>query len=170
MIIGYRELGSRMSFRENGKAPSRRGFLKFMAGLAALAGVGRPVFGAAKAKPTEPKIEPGDFRQALDEALNGQSWTASSEITLEVPQLAENGAIVPITVESRLPNTERILIFAEKNPAPLLAQFRFAPEADGWVSLRIKLNETGPVMAIAESGGKFYGTEKQVKVMVGGCG
>jgi sulfur-oxidizing protein SoxY len=175
-IVGFpplfrlREFPKNMTFRKNDAVLSRRGFLKSMAGLIALAGLGRSVFGAVKPKPVGPKAEPGTFRQALAEALQGQSWMESGEIMLEVPQLAENGAIVPITVESRLPNTERILIFAEKNPVPLLAQFRFAPGADGWVSLRIKLNETGPVMAVAESGGKFYGTEKRVKVMVGGCG
>jgi sulfur-oxidizing protein SoxY len=151
-------------------AKSRRTFLKRIAGIAVLAGLG-PGLGRARPKaPAEPEENSDAFRRALAEALNGRSWTESGAVTLEVPQLAENGAIVPITVESRLPETRRILIFAERNPGPLLAQFHFEPDADGWVSLRIKLNETGPVLAIAESEGRFYGTRKQVKVMVGGCG
>ena len=113
---------------------------------------------------------PSAFRIALDEALQGRSWAESDALTLKIPPIAENGAIVPATVESRLPNTKRIFIFAEKNPGPLLARFRFEPGTDGWVSLRLKLNESGPVLAIAESNGKFFGTQKRVRVMVGGCG
>lgn len=78
--------------------------------------------------------------------------------------------MVPITIESLLPDTRRILIFAEKNPAPLLAEFWFEPGADPWVSLRLKLNETGPVLVITEAGGRFYGVTADVRVMVGGCG
>lgn len=149
---------------------SRRTFLTWLAGLVALAAGWSSGLRARPKIPAEPGPEQGRFEQILAEALNGRTWIESAAVTLEVPQLAENGAIVPITVESRLPNTERILIFAEKNPGPLLAHFRFEPGTDGWVSLRIKLNETGPVLAVAESEGKFYGVQKQVKVMLGGCG
>lgn len=110
------------------------------------------------------------LRQALAVALAGKTWAESGAVILEIPQLAENGAIVPVTVQSRLPNTGRILIFAEKNPNPLLAQFRFEPGTEPWVSLRLKLNDTGPVLAIAESEGAFFGAQKWVRVMVGGCG
>jgi sulfur-oxidizing protein SoxY len=146
--------------------PSRRGFLKTLGLGAVFGGVWRTGRSAAP-KAAEP---PGDLRKALAEALDGRPWTLSDAVRLEVPQLAENGAIVPITAESTLPDTTRILIFGEKNPGPLLAAFRFEPGADGWVSLRVKLNDSGRVLAIAEAGGKFYGTEKKVRVMVGGCG
>ena len=84
--------------------------------------------------------------------------------------MAENGAIVPISVESRLPNISRMLIFVEKNPTPLAAQIRFEPGTDGFASLRLKMNETSSILVIAESEGKFFGTQKIVKIMVGGCG
>lgn len=137
----------------------RREVLRWLAGWGACLGLGRPVVAAS---------DPG--AAAIAEALAGKGWTASVEVRLEVPPLAENGAIVPITVESRLPDTRRILVFAARNPGPLLAQFHFEPGAEAWVSLRIKLNESGPVLAVAESGGKFYGVEQPVKVMLGGCG
>jgi len=111
-----------------------------------------------------------DFNQMITKALNGQSWQPSDAIHLDVPQLAENGAIVPLTIESQLPDTRRLLIFAEKNPGPLLAEFHFEPGANPWASLRVKLNETGPVLLIAESEGQYYGTKTTVKVMLGGCG
>jgi sulfur-oxidizing protein SoxY len=106
----------------------------------------------------------------LRQALGGQNWEPSPDVLIQVPPLAENGAIVPITVESRLPGTRRLLILAGNNPGPLLAEFRFEPGADPWVSLRLKLNASGPVLAIAEASGRFHGAEVPVKVMVGGCG
>lgn len=111
-----------------------------------------------------------DFNQVITRTLNGQTWQQTDAIKLDVPQFAENGAIVPITVESLLPNTRRILIFAEKNPGPLLAEFQLEPGADPWVSLRVKLNETGPVLAVVKVAGKYYGHAMPVKVMLGGCG
>lgn len=149
---------------------ARRAFLWRIAGFVALA-AGWLEWGRAGAKPAAvPEPEAGAFGRVLAEALDGQPWTESESVLFEAPQQAENGSIVPVTVESRLPDTSRILIFAEKNPGPLLAQFRFEPGIEAWVSLRLKLNETGPVLAVAESGGRFYGVRKMVRVMVGGCG
>lgn len=111
-----------------------------------------------------------DFNQVITQALNRQTWQPTDAIQLDVPQLAENGAIVPLTIESHLPDTRRLLIFAEKNPGPLLAEFHFEPGVSPWASLRVKLNESGPVLLIAESEGQYYGTETTVKVLLGGCG
>lgn len=147
---------------------SRRGFLRRVAGWMAAASLWRPASGQPKAPPAAP--QPDALRKALAEALHGQDWTESGQITLDVPQVAENGAIVPVTVESRLPDTQSIFLFAERNPGPLLARFDFEPGADAWVSLRVKLNESGPVLAVAESQGRFYGVVRPVRVMVGGCG
>ena len=113
---------------------------------------------------------PGDVRPVLATALGGKSWVPSESVRLQVPQAAENGAIVPITVESHLPSTRRILIVAEKNPGPLIAEFTFDEGADAWASTRIKLNDSGPVLAIAETEGQFHGTQIEVRVMKGGCG
>ncbi|BBA37212.1 putative secreted protein [Methylocaldum marinum] len=149
-------------------ALSRRNFIRMLAALAALVSPPLPAFGAAKSRAS--KRSDNDFSRLLAETLAGASWTETDRITLEVPYLAENGAIVPLSVESSLPNTSRILIFVEKNPTPLVAQFRFQPGADGFASLRLKMNETSPILIIAESEGRFFGTQKLVKVMIGGCG
>jgi sulfur-oxidizing protein SoxY len=111
-----------------------------------------------------------DLNKVLYNALKGHIWYPSDAIQLDVPLLAENGAIVPITIQSHLPATRRLLIFAENNPRPQLAEFHFDPGVSPWASLRVKLNESGPVLVIAESEGNFYGIQKPVKVMVGGCG
>lgn len=152
----------------------RRGFLKLLLGWLAwplgwrgAGAAGQP--GLVQA-PSARRPAAGDFNQALTSALGGQPWLPSDAVRLKIPQIAENGAMVPITVESLLPDTRRILVFAEKNPDPLLAEFHFESGADPWVSLRLKLNETGPVLAIAESGARFHGATANVKVMLGGCG
>ncbi len=151
--------------------PRRRALgliLQALAGL--LAGFAHgPVWAARRpAKVAPPPAS--SFQRALATALNGQPWQPSDALRMDIPQLAENGAIVPVTVESLLPDTRRLLIFAEHNPGPLLAEFHFEPGADPWISLRLKLNATGPVLAIAEAGGQFYGAQTVVKVMIGGCG
>ena len=110
------------------------------------------------------------LQAVLRDALQGQSWMPSPHITLDVPELAENGAMVPVTVESHLPDTLELLVFAEPNPVPLSARFHFMPEAVPWVSLRLRLNESGGVLVIAKTPKGYFGTRRQVKVMLGGCG
>lgn len=149
-------------------AQSRRNFFRALAASVVLSGPWAAVLGAAKSKAPQ-RMENG-FSRLLADVLAGASWTETDRIAIDVPDLAENGAIVPVSVESQLPNTSRILIFVEKNPTPLAAQIRFQPGADGFASLRLKMNGTGPILVIAESEGKFFGTQKTVKVMVGGCG
>ena len=150
---------------------SRRGFLKLWTRLVALPALWRTATAAGKVTIPKAQTAPiGNFQKALDVALGGLGWQASPEIKMDVPPLAENGAMVPMTVESLLPDTRRILIFAEKNPGPLLAECQFEPGADPWVALRLKLNDSGPVLAVAESAGQFYGAQTTFKVMVGGCG
>jgi sulfur-oxidizing protein SoxY len=149
---------------------SRRAFLRSIRALTALVAAGLPLFGRAATKKPATSGADHTLQRALAEALDGKSWTATDRIAFEVPDLAENGAIVPISVESRLPNTGQILIFVEKNPNPLSARFHFEAGADGFVSLRIKMNETSDVLAIAESEGRYFGVRKTVRVMLGGCG
>lgn len=110
------------------------------------------------------------LEQAMAREIGARKPAESREVTLEVPQIAEDGAVVPITVESRLPNVEAILIFVEKNPTPLAARFQMDQSMDPFVSLRIKMNETGDVIAVVKSGDDFFGARKKVKVVVGGCG
>ncbi|SMF95793.1 sulfur-oxidizing protein SoxY [Methylomagnum ishizawai] len=160
-----------MTMQAQDGAGTRRGFLRWLAGWAAALAGGRPLWGAARSATAGGGDPPsGAFPAALAAVLGGRDWTESPAVALEVPSLAENGAIVPVTVESRLPDTTRLFIFAENNPGPLLARFDFEHGADGYASLRVKLNASGPVLALVEAGGRFYGASRQVRVMVGGCG
>jgi sulfur-oxidizing protein SoxY len=94
----------------------------------------------------------------------------SKEIAITAPDIAENGAVVPIAVTSRIPNTQSISIIAEKNPFPLAATFDLANGAEPYASVRIKMGQTSNVRAVIKADGKFYTAAKEVKVTVGGCG
>lgn len=91
-------------------------------------------------------------------------------IQLTVPEIAENGAIVPVSVVSTLPNVEQITIFADKNPNVMAANFVFPPGTEGVVTTRVKMAKTSNIVALVKADGKFYIIAKEVKVTAGGCG
>ena len=96
--------------------------------------------------------------------------TDSKDITIKAPDIAENGAVVPVEVTSNIAGTSGIAIIAEKNATPLVAEFDFAGGAQGYISTRIKMGSTSLVRAIVNAGGKSYTATKEVKVTIGGCG
>jgi sulfur-oxidizing protein SoxY len=110
---------------------------------------------------------------SVDGALAGleaKSPQPSKEIVLIAPDLAENGAIVQVEVESRIPNTEAIAIISDKNPTPLIANFVFSDGTDPYVVTRIKMAETSELRAVVKAGGRYYSASRKVEVAVGGCG
>ena len=94
----------------------------------------------------------------------------SKDIVIRAPDIAENGAVVPIDVTSNIPGTTSISVFIEKNPFPYTGTFDFAEGAVPFVHLRAKLGESTPVRVVVAAGGKYYTTAKEVKVTIGGCG
>jgi sulfur-oxidizing protein SoxY len=102
--------------------------------------------------------------------LGASNPVESRDIIITAPDIAENGAVVPVAVTSKIPNTESIAILAEKNPFPLAASFDIAPSMDAYVSTRLKMGQTTDVRAIVKAGGKYFTAAKEVKVTVGGCG
>ena len=94
----------------------------------------------------------------------------SKDIAIRAPDIAENGAVVPIDVTSSIPGTTSISVFIEKNPFPYTGTFDFSQGAVPFVHLRAKLGESTPVRVVAAAGGKYYTTAKEVKVTIGGCG
>jgi sulfur-oxidizing protein SoxY len=107
---------------------------------------------------------------AVEALLGGKDMTESGDITIKAPDIAENGAVVPVQVDTSLSGVESIAIIAEKNPSPLIASFKFAENAIGYVSTRIKMGQTSNVIAVVAAGGKLYHAKKEVKVTIGGCG
>ena len=103
-------------------------------------------------------------------SLGAANAADSKEIVITAPDIAENGAVVPVAVTSRIPNTESISIVTEKNPFPLAATFDVANGGEPYVSTRIKMGETSNVRAVVKAGGRFYTAVKEVKITIGGCG
>lgn len=111
--------------------------------------------------------------KALADALKGLGATnliESNDISITAPDIAENGAIVPVAVTSKIPNTQSISILAEKNPFPLAATFDVSGGGDSYISTRLKMGQTSDVRAVVKADGKFYTAAKEVKITVGGCG
>jgi sulfur-oxidizing protein SoxY len=103
-------------------------------------------------------------------ALGGGGSTPSSAIEITAPDIAENGAVVPIAVESKLPKTQAIAILIEKNPNTLSAEFDIPSGTDPFVSTRVKMGETSNVYALVIADGKYFHATKEIKVTIGGCG
>ena len=112
--------------------------------------------------------------KSIQDAIKGVTGTdatvASGEIKIKAPDIAENGAVVPVTVSSSIAGAESIAIVIAKNGTPLAANFKLSSSAKGYVSTRVKMGKTSDVIAVVKAGGKVYSAKKEVKVTIGGCG
>ena len=152
---------------------SRRNFLKTasyvgVASVALSAGVLTPqrVLGAYN----KAAFEAEDVGTALNASMGTDQHSASDQIKLKAPDIAENGAVVPITVSSELGNVDSIAIVVTGNAVPLTSTYSLAAGTEPFVSTRVKMGKTSDVVAVLKSGGKLYSTTKEVKVTIGGCG
>ncbi|HUL66971.1 MAG TPA: thiosulfate oxidation carrier protein SoxY [Burkholderiaceae bacterium] len=103
-------------------------------------------------------------------ALGGSSAAESKDITMTVPDIAENGAVVPVAVASRIPGTQNIYILVEKNPNTLAAGFTLPQGTEPSISTRVKMAQTSNVLAVVKANDQFYVASREVKVTLGGCG
>ena len=152
---------------------TRRTVLRGAGGVGVLsaliaAGVLKPT-AAYAAEWNKAAFEAHDTAGAL-KGIGAGAPAESKDLLLKVPDIAENGAVVPVDVISNIPNTTSISILVDKNPSPLSASFDFANGALPEVSARLKMGQTSMVKAVAKADGKFYTAQKEVKVTVGGCG
>lgn len=144
---------------------TRRSFLRSAIGLLLAGAAGR----AWPKKPPSP-LEPSKLTRAIDAETGGLKPTESAEVRLAAPDIAEDGALVPVTVECAFPETGMIWIFVEKNPEPLATRFRLSAGLDPFVSLRVKMNESCDLVALAQVGEAYFIARKFVRVVLGGCG
>lgn len=150
----------------------RRNFLKAGGGwslVAVLAAAGMLPSQAALADWNKSAFDGKTVAETL-KALGIEPATASASLVLTVPDIADNGAVVPVQIASRLAGTTRLALMVEKNPNTLTAVFEILPDAVPEVSTRIKMAQTSNVVAIAIAEGKVYSATKEVKVTLGGCG
>jgi sulfur-oxidizing protein SoxY len=115
-------------------------------------------------------FEAKEMGAALTSLLGGADAADSADIEVKAPEIAENGAVVPVTVSSSISDVESISILAAKNPVPLVASFMMGPGAVAYASTRIKMGATGDVVGVVKAGGKLYKASREVKVTIGGCG
>lgn len=153
----------------------RRTMLKGVSASGALAaalaaGVLRPTQVLAAEEWNKAAFEAKEIGAAM-KGLGASSAADSKDILLKAPDIAENGAVVPVEVVSNIPNTISIALLSLKNPLPLSAAFDFANGALPEIQVRMRLAETTQVKAVVKAGdGKFYTAQKEVKVTAGGCG
>lgn len=100
----------------------------------------------------------------------GGSPAESADIAITAPDIAENGAVVPVGVTSKIPNTQAVYILVEKNPNMMAAGFSIPQGTEPNVATRIKMGQTSNVYAVVKAGDKYYVASKEVKVTLGGCG
>jgi sulfur-oxidizing protein SoxY len=109
-------------------------------------------------------------KELIKELFGDANIEESTQINIKAPEIAENGAVVPISVKSDLPKVESVSVLVDKNPRPLAAQFVMQPVNNSVISTRLKLAETSSVTAIVKSNGHLYSSTKMIKVTIGGCG
>lgn len=141
---------------------NRRTFLA--AGLGALL-----ISSAARAAWPEAAFEAERADDVLAK-LGGADAAASDAITITAPDIAENGAVVPISVSTTLPEVTRVSILVASNPLPLTSIYDLAAGSVPYVATRVKMLKTSDVVALVEAGGKTYAATREVKVTIGGCG
>jgi len=150
----------------------RRTFIKGSAATGALAlavSAGLLVPKSVLAAWPENAFKQKELNDAID-ALFGTSKTEDGKIEISAPEIAENGAVVPISVTTKIPNVQSIGVFVSKNPQPLTCSYDFQGTLDGFVSTRIKMGETSDIIAVVKAESGLFSTKKTVKVTIGGCG
>lgn len=145
------------------------------AGSVALAGLGvvvlpaPSVFAAANDKYPEDAFKQKDSKEAI-RLLYGRTAEPSDKIKLDAPEIAENGAVVPISVSTSLADVTSVAFVVPENPNVLAAYYKIPQGTMPNVANRLKMAKTSNVTVIVEAGGKLFSATKEVKVTVGGCG
>ncbi len=144
------------------------------AGAVALVGLGSTAFGWPAFAAANDKYPAEAFKQKSDadaiKLLYGKAAEASDKIKLDAPEIAENGAVVPVSVTTTLADVTSISFLVSANPIALVASYKIPAGTMPGVANRIKMAQTSKVTVVVEAGGKLYSTDKEVKVTVGGCG
>jgi sulfur-oxidizing protein SoxY len=163
-----------MTTTDHGFSAMRRLILQGAATVA-LIGLGNLPFGLAPAYAAANDKYPEEaFRQKSDadaiKSLYGKTAEASDKVKLDAPEIAENGAVVPVSVSTTLADVTSISFLVAENPNALIASYKIPAGTVPAIANRIKMAKTSNVIVVVEAGGKLYSATKEVKVTVGGCG
>ena len=157
------------------RLPVTRRLVLCGAGSIALTGLGiglfraAPALAAANDKYPEDAFKQKDGKEAI-KLLYGRAAEPSDKIKLDAPEIAENGAVVPVSVSTTLADVASIAFVVPENPNPLAAYYKIPQGTLPNIANRLKMAKTTSVIALVEAGGKLFSATKEVKVTVGGCG
>jgi sulfur-oxidizing protein SoxY len=151
---------------------NRRDFMQFTGVVGALVATG--LLSAEQALAQQANWNKSAFEaKSLAEAvkaLGGAGVSESKDITITGPDIAENGAVVPVGVTSKVPGTQAVYILVEKNPSIVAAGFNIPAGTEANVSTRIKMGQSSNVIGLVKANNQYYMASKEVKVTLGGCG
>jgi sulfur-oxidizing protein SoxY len=162
-----------MDMTDVGFSATRRLILQG-AGAVALVGLGNIPFGLTPVLAANDKYPEEAFKAKSEadaiKALYGKTAEPSDKVKMDAPEIAENGAVVPISVTTTLADVTSISFLVSENPVALVASYKIPAGTLPNVANRIKMAKTSNVIVVVEAGGKLYSANKEVKVTVGGCG
>ncbi|MBI5815012.1 MAG: thiosulfate oxidation carrier protein SoxY [Nitrospinae bacterium] len=147
----------------------RREFMK----MAGLAGAAVAFSGVPSAMAADEAAEQKAKVDATIKQITGGKEPGKGGLELKAPTIAENGAVVPVTIQPKGIVPGRLFLIVDENPIPLILDVKVSPKysGDGAISSRIRMRKTSTVRAYAfDSKGSLYGDFKTVKVTIGGCG
>lgn len=147
----------------------RRTLLKTSLAVGLVGSTGMLIPGRVMAAYPQAAFENKDASGALSDALGMSDYSESGDIKIKAPEIAENGAVVPVQVSSTISGVESISLLISNNPSPLAASFNLHG-ADPFVSVRVKMGKTSDVVAVVKAGGSLHAAKQEVKVTIGGCG
>ena len=147
---------------------SRRKWLSTMLTLSAAGAVLLSPLRALAA--SKAAFEATDADAALKALAGDKPVETSDAITFKIPDIAENGAVVPVTITTDIDDVESISVLIDENPNPLVATFAISADSFADISTRVKIGKSSRVRALVETPDKFLVTTKDVKVTIGGCG
>lgn len=153
--------------RDNPVDHRRRHTLRLMAVIGLMASTG--LISPAQAAEWNKQAFDGKNMDDVLKALGSPGAEKSASVTLNAPDIAENGAVVPVGISTTL-NVQAMAILVEKNPSPLAAYFDFPAGTEPFVTTRVKMSQTSNVHGLVKADGKWFVTTKEVKVTLGGCG
>lgn len=149
---------------------NRRDAMQRGLALAGLLAAGGWLPAAAQAAWSQGAFEAKNLADAV-KALGLAAPQESKDVSLSGPEIAENGAVVPVGVSTSLSGVKRLLVLVEKNPAALAAVFDLSESVESAVSTRVKMNQSSNVYGVAVmADGRVLFAQKDIKVTLGGCG
>jgi len=112
-----------------------------------------------------------ELNEVLSSLTNNTTPTESENIHIKAPEIAENGAVVPVTVNASIPDVTGISIIVDNNPSPLTSSFDINPQLEAYVATRVKMAKSSNIIAlISTKNNQFFTASKSIKVTIGGCG